>query len=67
MLHLSACDGIDIFIWSLCQICCHPNTGGIETFLAKENSQKISKVSHLYLQISANKNNNEIKHSQGFH
>jgi len=32
--------------------------------LAKENSQKILKVSHFYLGFSANKNNNEIKHSQ---
>jgi len=40
------------------------NTGGIERFSAKENFQKILKVSHFYLGFSANKNNDEIKHSQ---
>jgi len=39
-------------------------TGGIKKFLAKENFQKILKVSHFYLGFLVTQNNNEIKHSQ---
>jgi len=41
-----------------------PDTGGKEEFSANENIRKILKVSHFYLELLPNKNNDEIKHSQ---
>ena len=40
------------------------DTGGIERFLAKENSGKILKVSHFHLEFSLDENYDEIEHSQ---
>ena len=39
-------------------------TGGIKRFSAKENFEKILKVSHLYLGFSPDKNIKQIKHVQ---